>query len=284
MNQQTQNASTITASWDASSESGSGRNSWISSRIRVAELVFDATRANTLQMQFDGSINAIGIQMQQVQTPGSYTQSLMIKARSANIYDEPWIVGNSVTLWFAKRDGFYAFRCEILSESRNALVLSMPEGVLRHCRRGQQRYRVPTQVTPRVKIALADGTWKDTAGLGEISTGGLSAQLPAGMTLEFGSLVRLGLQLQPDRLTELNVTVRHTRTDAEGHAMTGFEFVNLSHTSRLALERYFLKTKAAPLPDIVTSHLPTLPESVRSQLCQNTPASVTTAAAPRRTR
>lgn len=274
-----------TAGWDSAADAGSGRNSWISSRIRVAELVFDATRASSLQLQFDGSKTAVAIQMQQVQTSGSYAHNLMVKARTANIYDEPWIVGNAVTIWFAKRDGFYAFRAEILAEARGgALVLAMPDGILRHCRRVSVRYRIPSQVALQVAVAAADGTWREAGALNEISTGGLSLALPTGMTVQVGDMVRLGLRLQADRLTEVNALVRHAPSGAVPGENAGLEFVNISHTTRLTLERYFLKTKAAPLPDIITQRLPALPESVRTQLCQATPTSVAAITGGRRVR
>jgi c-di-GMP-binding flagellar brake protein YcgR len=282
MNPQTSLSTASAPSWEMTTDGGAGRNSWISSRIRVAELVFDATRAASLQMQFDGSLRPLPIQAQQVQSAGNYTQTLMVRARSANIYEEPWIVGNQVTLWFAKRDGFYAFRSEILSEGRDALVLAMPDGVLRHCRRGQQRFRLPGNLNPKLMVALADGTWRETPGLSELSASGLSAVLPGGLSIEAGSVVRFGLRLLPDRLLEVNGLVRHARGEPDGTVAVGVEFVGTTHTARLAIERYLLKTKAAPLPDVVTQAFPPLPESVRTQLCQATPASVASGVPARR--
>jgi c-di-GMP-binding flagellar brake protein YcgR len=282
MNPQTAYSSASAPNWEMSTDGGGGRNSWISSRIRVAELVFDATRAASLQMQFDGSLRALPIQMQQVQSAGNYSQTLMVRARSANIYEEPWIVGNAVTIWFAKRDGFYAFRAEILSEGRDALVLAMPDGVLRHCRRGQQRFRLPGSQTPKLMVAIADGTWRETPGLNEISASGLSAVLPGGLSIEAGCVVRFGLRLLPDRLLEINGLVRHARGEPDGTVSVGVEFVGTSNTARLAIERYLMKTKAAPLPDVVTQAYPPLPESVRTQLCQATSASVTSGVPARR--
>jgi len=61
MNPQPSFTQSTSASWEMSTDGGGGRNSWISSRIRVAELVFDATRAASLQMQFDGSLRALPI-------------------------------------------------------------------------------------------------------------------------------------------------------------------------------------------------------------------------------
>lgn len=281
MNEQTNSNSTSNAGWDLQADSAQGRNAWISSKLRVAELVYEATRVATVQLAFDASSRPIVVQMQQVQTHG-YTHTLLVKGRDVSLNDESWSVGDRVTLWFAKRDGFFAFRSEIVSQVRDAIVLSMPEGVLRHNRRAHQRFRIPAPSNPRVMIALAEGTWRDTTGLVDISVGGMLVHLPAAMRPENGAVVRFGLRLQPDRLTEMNAIVRHGRPDGEGICAVGVEFVGLSNTARLSLERYLLKTKAVPLPDVVTGLLPQLPESVRVQLAQAAPASINGAPAPRR--
>jgi len=245
---------------------GGGLTSWISTRTRVAELIFDATRAASLQMQFDGSTQALCVQMQEGRSLELFEQVLLVRARSVNILEEQWVVGNAVTLWFAKRDGFYAFRTEIVSQDRDALVLAMPTGVLRHCRRGQRRFRLPSGVTASLMVALADGAWHETAGFNDISALGLSTVLPEGLAMEAGSVIRFRLQLFQDRQLEINGLVRHAQPERDGTITVGIEFVGTSNTARLAIERYLMKSKAVPLPDVATSAIPPLPESMRIRL------------------
>ena len=271
MNDQAAIPNSTGVSWEAFTEGAPGRNSWVSSQIRVAELIFDASRALTLQVQFEGSTRALPIRMQQVQSPGSYSPTLLIRLRTGALDGEPWFVGGTVTVWYAKRDGFFAFRTAILAESRDALLLAMPEGVLRHSRRRQQRYRIPSQISLPIVVATADGMWQKAQALSEISTGGLSALFPADLPFETGTLMRLGLRLQADRITVVNARVRHVQPEGDELQSVGLEFIDLAPMVRLALERYFLKTRAAPLPDVVTGHYPALPEGVRSQLAQISP-------------
>ncbi len=268
--------------WEIPTDSGAGRSAWISSPAKLGDTVAEACRAPSLQLQFDDSKRALRIQMQLVGGGPGQTTKLAVRGRDVRFDEETWGLGDQVTLWFAKMDGLFVFRCSLLSELRDGLLLSAPDAVFRHCRRARQRYQVPTASLPRIAMSVEDGAWKDLTTLHEISSHGLRVSAPADLEVELGYLVRIGLTLGGERRLEVNAFVRSLQAESGDSKRLGLEFTGLANTTRLVLERWLVRVQAVPLPDAPLAHLPALPDPVRALLMQSTRTSVTTSASNRR--